>query len=83
MGIEPRVEMAFPDEAEIARYRDLGVKHFCCGPDVQVMYKYFQEEGAKFNSAMGRPAPALEGYGHARPGVPLKSTYGDAAPAKL
>ena len=59
------------------------MKHFCCGPDVQVLYKYFTEEGSRFNAAMGRSAPTAEGYGQARPGVPLKSTYGVSGKPKL
>lgn len=76
MNIQPRVEFNDVNEEDIIAYRDLGVKHFCMGPDTAVMYKYFTEEGGRANKAMGREAPATVGYGQGRPGVPLRSTYG-------
>lgn len=38
MGIEPRVEFNEPVEADILKYRDMGVKHFCMGPDTVLTF---------------------------------------------
>ena len=76
MGIQPRVEMDYPDPDSIIEYQTLGVKHFCMGPDTKVMFKYFTEEGAVVNRIMKRDPPAKIGYGMTRPGRELRSTYG-------
>lgn len=55
MGIAPRAEISRPDEA--ARYLDLGVKHFCIGTDVSVLFQWFREAGGAMNGMLQRPAP--------------------------
>lgn len=43
MGIAPRAEIGHPDQAK--EYLDLGVKHFCIGTDVSVLYQWFRSNG--------------------------------------
>ena len=64
-GIAPRAEIARPDEA--ARYLDIGVKHFCIGTDVSILFNWFRDSGKAMNQILQRDAPA------ARPDV--KSAY--------
>jgi 4-hydroxy-2-oxoheptanedioate aldolase len=42
-GIAPRAEISHPAEAEA--YLKLGVRHFCMGWDVSILYDYFKAEG--------------------------------------
>ncbi len=44
MGVQPRVEIGHP--AEAAPYLDMGVRHFCMGGDLDVLYEYYQGDGA-------------------------------------
>ena len=44
MGIAPRAEISHPDEC--ARYFDMGVKHFCIGWDVRILYNWWRTNGA-------------------------------------
>jgi 4-hydroxy-2-oxoheptanedioate aldolase len=44
MGIQPRAEIGTFGEAK--RYLEMGVRHFCMGTDVGILYKYWKEEGA-------------------------------------
>lgn len=55
-GLHPRVELGSPDQA--ARYIEMGVKHFCIGWDVSILYAWWRENGAKLRSALGVNAPA-------------------------
>ena len=43
MGIPPRAEINSPDEAKY--YMDLGVRHFCIGTDIAVLYQWMQSNG--------------------------------------
>ena len=52
MGIAPRAEISHPDEAE--RYLEMGVKHFCIGTDVSVLFNWFREAGGGMNKLLGR-----------------------------
>ncbi|MFM8286317.1 MAG: HpcH/HpaI aldolase family protein [Planctomycetaceae bacterium] len=54
-GIAPRAEINRPDEAQ--RYLDMGVKHFCLGTDVSVLFQWFREAGQSMLNVLGRPAP--------------------------
>jgi 4-hydroxy-2-oxoheptanedioate aldolase len=56
MGIAPRAEISRPDEC--ARYLDMGVKHFCIGNDVSVLFNWFRECGKTMNQLLKREAPA-------------------------
>jgi 4-hydroxy-2-oxoheptanedioate aldolase len=51
MGIRPRVELGDPDGA--ARYLEMGVKDFCIGWDVQIMYQWFKNKGAAMRELLG------------------------------
>src|SRR5712692_3811541 len=43
LGIAPRVEISHPEQAK--PYLDLGVRHFCMGWDVEVLFEWFKREG--------------------------------------
>ena len=51
-GIAPRVELG--DLKDVEPYLPMGVKHFCVGWDVDIIYKYCQEQGAAFAKRFGR-----------------------------
>jgi 4-hydroxy-2-oxoheptanedioate aldolase len=42
-GIAPRAEISHPDEARY--YLDLGVRHFCIGWDVSILFEWFKANG--------------------------------------
>ena len=56
MGIAPRAEISSPAEAK--RYLDMGVKHFCIGTDVSILFQWFQENGLAMRELVGAPEPA-------------------------
>jgi 4-hydroxy-2-oxoheptanedioate aldolase len=43
MGVPPRAEINSPDEA--AYYLDLGVRHFCIGTDINILFGWFKDNG--------------------------------------
>ena len=43
LGIAPRVEIGRPEQAK--PYLDLGVRHFCMGWDVEILFDWFKREG--------------------------------------
>ncbi|MCI0684789.1 MAG: aldolase/citrate lyase family protein [Gemmataceae bacterium] len=51
-GIAPRAEIASPGDAQ--RYLDLGVKHFCIGWDVSILFNWFKEAGQAMRDILGR-----------------------------
>ncbi len=51
-GIAPRVELHDIRDAE--PYLEQGVKHFCVGWDVTVMYRFCQDQGEQFAKIMGK-----------------------------
>jgi len=51
-GIAPRVELA--DFKDAGPYLQMGVKHFCIGWDVDVIFKYCRAQGTAFAEALGR-----------------------------
>lgn len=55
-GLHPRVELGNPDQA--ARYLEMGVRHFCIGWDVSILYAWWRENGEKLRSALGASTPA-------------------------
>jgi len=55
MGIAPRAEISSPEEC--ARYLDMGVKHFCVGTDVSVLFNWFRDCGKAMNQLLKREAP--------------------------
>jgi 2-keto-3-deoxy-L-rhamnonate aldolase RhmA len=45
MGVAPRAEINSPQEAEA--YLNLGVKHFCLGTEVTIIYNWCKENGSR------------------------------------
>ena len=80
-GVEPRVELLTADPEATGRnfsvqeYKDMGVKHFCMGYDVKILYDFWSEQGGLMNQQLGRKPPEEVGYGLKRPGIPLKDAY--------
>ena len=56
MGIAPRAEISHPDE--FARYFDMGVKHFCIGTDVSILFNWFRDCGQAMNDLLKRNPPS-------------------------
>jgi len=56
-GIQPRAEIGQPDQAQ--RYLDMGVKHFCIGTDMSILYQWFKQNGAAMRELLGA-VPAAE-----------------------
>jgi 4-hydroxy-2-oxoheptanedioate aldolase len=52
MGIAPRAEITRPEETK--RYQDMGVKHFCIGTDVSILFQWFVHNGKAMRSLLGR-----------------------------
>ena len=42
-GIAARAEIGHPDQAK--RYLDMGVRHFCIGWDVAILFEWFEQSG--------------------------------------
>jgi len=51
LGIAPRAEISHPNEAKA--YLDLGVRHFCMGWDVSILYDWFKTEGGALRGRLG------------------------------
>lgn len=64
MGIAPRAEISHPDEAK--RYLDMGVKHFCIGADVSILFEWFKRCGGEMRGLLGMDAvkPSSSGSGY-------------------
>jgi 4-hydroxy-2-oxoheptanedioate aldolase len=58
MGIAPRAEISHPDEC--ARYFDMGVKHFCIGTDVSILFNWFRDCGKSMNQLLKRETPGTD-----------------------
>jgi len=56
MGIAPRAEISHPDEC--GRYLDMGVKHFCIGTDVSILFNWFRDSGKAMNQLLKREPPS-------------------------
>ena len=50
LGLQPRVELGNPDMA--AKYIEMGVKHFCVGWDVSILYGWWKDSGARLRNAL-------------------------------
>jgi 2-keto-3-deoxy-L-rhamnonate aldolase RhmA len=57
-GLHPRVELR--DIKEAAPYLEMGVKHFCIGWDVRILYDWWQANGAGMRGMLGDAAPAKQ-----------------------
>jgi 2-keto-3-deoxy-L-rhamnonate aldolase RhmA len=58
-GIAPRAEIAHPDEAK--KYLEMGVKHFCIGTDVSILFSWFKQSGGAMRELLGREPPPPAG----------------------
>jgi 4-hydroxy-2-oxoheptanedioate aldolase len=52
MGIAPRAEITYPAQAK--KYLDMGVKHFCIGSDVSILFDWFKASGGEMLKTLGR-----------------------------
>ena len=50
MGVPPRAEIGSPDDAK--RYLDMGVRHFCIGTDISILYSWWRENGDGLQKAI-------------------------------
>ena len=50
LGVPPRAELGRADDAR--RFLDMGVRHFCIGTDVTVLYGYWRDEGETMRRAL-------------------------------
>jgi 2-keto-3-deoxy-L-rhamnonate aldolase RhmA len=56
-GIQPRAEIG--DAGRAHWYLDRGVRHFCIGHDVAILYNWWAEQGALMRTALTDPGGAL------------------------
>ncbi len=59
MGIAPRAEISRP--AEAGKYLEMGVKHFCIGTDMCILFDWFKANGADMRKLLGTAAPTGTG----------------------
>ena len=52
MGVQPRAEIANPEDAK--KYLDMGVKHFCIGTDVSILFNWFKQAGGEMSQMLDR-----------------------------
>lgn len=60
-GIQPRAEINSPDQAK--RYLDMGVKHFCIGTDMVILFEWFKANGSAMRDLVGADPIAPRGGG--------------------
>lgn len=53
MGVAPRAEISRPEQAR--DYLDMGVKHFCIGTDMNILFNWFKQNGREMRNLLGRP----------------------------
>jgi 4-hydroxy-2-oxoheptanedioate aldolase len=58
-GIAPRAEISRPEQAK--EYLDMGVKHFCVGTDVNILFDWFKSAGGAMIDLLGRKPPGAGG----------------------
>jgi 4-hydroxy-2-oxoheptanedioate aldolase len=51
-GVAPRAELSRPEDAR--KYLEMGVKHFCVGTDVSVLFQWFRDCGRAMRELLGR-----------------------------
>jgi 2-keto-3-deoxy-L-rhamnonate aldolase RhmA len=51
-GVAPRAELLRPEDAR--KYLEMGVKHFCVGTDVSVLFQWFRDCGRAMRELLGR-----------------------------
>ena len=50
MGVPPRAEVNTVDQAKA--YLDMGVRHFCIGTDISILFAWWKENGEAFRKAL-------------------------------
>jgi 4-hydroxy-2-oxoheptanedioate aldolase len=50
MGVPPRAEINSPDQAEY--YLDMGLRHFCMGTDLVILYDWLKQNGQELRGAI-------------------------------
>ncbi len=50
-GLHPRAEI--PEASQAARYLEMGVKHFCMGSDVHILYGWWRKHGKQLRDTLG------------------------------
>ena len=50
MGVPPRAEIGSADDTK--RYLDIGVRHFCIGTDISILYSWWREQGDGVRKAL-------------------------------
>ena len=50
MGVPPRAELGSADQAK--HYLDMGVRHFCIGTDVSILFNWWKEHGDNLRKAL-------------------------------
>jgi 4-hydroxy-2-oxoheptanedioate aldolase len=48
MGIQPRAETGSPDDTK--RYLDMGVRHFCMGTDMGILFNLWEDYGSSLKA---------------------------------
>jgi 2-keto-3-deoxy-L-rhamnonate aldolase RhmA len=51
-GVAPRAELSRPEDAR--KYLEMGVKHFCVGTDVSILFQWFRDCGRAMRELLGR-----------------------------
>jgi len=75
MGVPPRVELG--DFRDADRYLKMGIKHFCVGWDIDIIYKYCKDQGTVFAEVFGKDRSQRKGRA-----APPKTSLGYAAAQK-
>jgi 4-hydroxy-2-oxoheptanedioate aldolase len=50
LGVEPRAEISSVDQAKY--FLDLGVRHFCIGTDISILYEWWKANGEQLRKAV-------------------------------
>jgi 4-hydroxy-2-oxoheptanedioate aldolase len=50
-GVQPRAEIGSPDQAKY--YLDLGVRHFCIGTDISILFDWWKRNGEALRKEIG------------------------------
>jgi 4-hydroxy-2-oxoheptanedioate aldolase len=56
-GLHPRIELHDLDRA--AEYIEMGVKHFCIGWDVRILYNWWSANGSAMRALLGQSSPEV------------------------
>lgn len=51
-GVHPRIELGSNSADSAKRYLDMGVRHFCIGTDISILYEWWRGEGEDMRKAL-------------------------------